>query len=184
MGESPPVSRISVAHLELLRSLGFGELMHDSHVPFLSHLIGTRRLLRLWNSRSSLCDAGLFHSVYGTEFFEPACIADRADVIALIGPEAERIAWLWCSIRRNTLDVDLCRARRRDNQTELLTPVEVTDIATLWAADTVEQIRRMAPAERAFSSGLLAALDVATEPARAAVHEIAEFLSAGSSTSS
>ncbi len=177
MSGSPQVSPVTGARLELLKSLGFGELMHDSHVPFLSHLIGTRRLLDLWGCRAALCDAGLFHSVYGTEFFEPARFADRADVVAVIGPEGERIAWLWCSIRRNTLDVACGCAELRNGETDTLTPVEVTDVATLWAADTVEQIGRMTPAERNFSCGLIDVLDAASEPARHAVHEIAGFLS-------
>ena len=55
--------------LRLLRRLGFDTLEHDSHVPFLAHLVGTARVLRSWGSRPALCDAGLFHSAYGTEYF-------------------------------------------------------------------------------------------------------------------
>src|ERR1043165_1812130 len=94
---------ITGARLDLLRSLGFGDLMHDSHVPFLAHLIGTRRLLAAWGSRAALCDGGLFHSVYGTEYFQPDRVPDRDDVRAVIGAEAERIAWLWCAVQRETL---------------------------------------------------------------------------------
>lgn len=63
--------------LALLRRLGFGELTHDSHVPFLSHLAGTRRLLAEWGERPELCDAGLFHSAYGTEYFQPDHLVDE-----------------------------------------------------------------------------------------------------------
>src|SRR4051795_9590961 len=91
---------VTGARLDLLRSLGFGELQHDSHVPFLSHLIGTRRLLVSWGCRPALCEAGLFHSVYGTEYFEPEQQPTRDDVVAIIGTEAERVAWLWCNILR------------------------------------------------------------------------------------
>src|SRR5579885_269454 len=113
---------VTGARLELLRSLGFGELQHDSHVPFLSHLIGTRRLLASWGARPALCDAGLFHSVYGTEYFEPDRTADRESVTAIIGAEAERIAWLWCNIERATLDPVAATARlRTDGRVEPLT---------------------------------------------------------------
>lgn len=92
---------VTGARLDLLRSLGFDALPHDSHVPFLSHLIGTRRVLLTWGSRPALCDAGLFHSVYGTEYFEPDRRPDRDTVTAIIGAEAERVAWLWCGrVRR------------------------------------------------------------------------------------
>ena len=163
--------------LDLLRSLGFGELQHDSHVPFLSHLIGTRRVLAGWGARPELCDAGLFHSVYGTEFFEPEQRADRAGVTAIIGPEAERIAWLWCSIERTTVDPDAATVRlRADGSIEPLTPGEVADLATLWAADTVEQIARMTPDERTFARGVLDVLDHASAPAQAAVRELHTLL--------
>src|SRR5262249_40137618 len=94
------------ARLDLLKSLGFAELEHDSPVPFLSHLVGPRRLLTTWGASPALCDAGLFHSVYGTEYFVPDRTPERDDVVAVIGPEAERIAWLWCTCERATLDPD------------------------------------------------------------------------------
>jgi hypothetical protein len=158
------------ARLDMLRALGFADLEHDSHVPFLSHLIGTRRLLASWDERPALCDAGLFHSVYGTEYFEPERSPERADVVAIIGAEAERIAWLWCAIRRDTIDVERCSVQlRHDNRNESLTSSEVVDLATLWAADTVEQIKRMEPGERLFARGLNAVLGSASPPARRAV---------------
>src|SRR5689334_2977005 len=115
--------------LALLKRLGFGELTHDSHVPFLSHLLGTRRLLVEWGERPAMCDAGLFHSAYGTEYFP----------------------------------VDRPVDRRVDLPDQLL-----ADIATLWAADTVEQIARMTPEERAFSHGLRQVLHLARPAAQAA----------------
>lgn len=175
-GETPPITG---ARLDLLRSLGFAELQHDSHVPFLSHLIGTRRLLASWGCRPALCDAGLFHSVYGTEFFVPERQPDRETVTAIIGPEAERVAWLWCYIRRASLDRAGQTVTLRDGGgTEALTALEVADIVTLWAADTVEQVERMAPGERGFSDGLLPVIDSACPPAQAAVERVRGLLEA------
>jgi hypothetical protein len=163
--------------LELLKSLGFGELEHDSHVPFLSHLIGTRRLLGSWGARDALCDAGLFHSVYGTEYFQPDRTPGRDEVVAIIGADAERVAWLWCAIRRDTIDPERRRVQLRHGEsTEPLTESEVSDLATLWAADTVEQIERMTPEERAFSGGLDSVIAAALPPAREAVDAIAELI--------
>ncbi|HTL84063.1 MAG TPA: hypothetical protein VL856_02705 [Acidimicrobiia bacterium] len=165
------------ARLDLLKSLGFAELQHDSHVPFLSHLVGTRRLLGSWGERPALCDAGLFHSVYGTEYFEPDRIATREDVVAIIGAEAERIAWLWCAIRRDTIDVAACSVLLRDGDVvEPLTSTEVRDLATLWAADTVEQVERMEPGERTFSNGLLTVVAVASEAAQRALDAVRALL--------
>jgi hypothetical protein len=164
---------ITGERLRMLRSLGYGELMHDSHVPFLSHLIGTRRLLVEWECRPALCDAGLFHSVYGTEYFEPEVAASRDDVRAIIGPDAERVAWLWCNIKRDTLDPRTRSVQlRHDDSVVVLDGSEVADIATLWAADTVEQIGRMADDERAFARGLSQVLPHASERARRALAEL------------
>ena len=55
------------------------------------HLLGTRRLLVEWEARPALCDAGLFHSVYSTEYYELKAIplSMRDEVRQLIGDEAE-----------------------------------------------------------------------------------------------
>lgn len=156
--------------LVFLRGLGFEGVQHDSHVPFLAHLVGTARTLRSWGARPALCDAGLFHSVYGTEYFPLDDEVDRDDVIAVIGAEAERVAWLWCTVRRDTLDAEAGTVvDRHSGDTIVLSAQDLADIAELWAADTVEQIDRMTPEERAFVSGLPLALDAASAAARGAV---------------
>ena len=165
----------------LLRRLGYSQLVHDSHVPFMSHLVGTARLLRSWGERPSLCDAGLFHSVYGTEYFEPDAPADRDEVREVIGEDAEAIAWVWCAIRRDTIDLSDSppTAEQRAGGSIRLSEQMAADIATLWAADTVEQIGRMAPSERGFADGLDRVLHLAGRPARAAVDRSLGELDAG-----
>lgn len=166
--------------LALLRRLGFGDLEHDSHVPFLSHLLGTRRLLQTWGERPALCDAGLFHSAYGTEYFPVDSPADPAEVRAVIGEEAEAIARAWCTIRRDTIeradDGTATVVDRTTDQRVVLGAAALADVATLWAADTVEQIERMAPEERAFARNLLGVLDCASPAAQEAVGGVAPLL--------
>ena len=173
-GVPPPTG----ARLELLRRLGFGALEHDSHVPFLSHLIGTRRLLVEWGERPALCDAGLFHSAYGTEYFQPDAPASRDEVVALIGAEAEAIAHAWCTIERDTLApaAPFTVTDREAGQVVELDPQLASDVATLWAADTVEQIARMAVDERGFAHGLGRVLHLASPAAQAAAAAIAPLL--------
>ena len=166
------------ARLEVLRRLGFGELEHDSHVPFLSHLLGTRRLLADWGERPAMVDAGLFHSVYGTEYFAPDRPAEREEVRDLIGTEPEEVAWTWCTIRRDTLDLSgpITVVDRRDGAVRTLTDQLAADVATLWAADTVEQVARMEPDERGFALGLSRVLPLARPAARAAAQPILALL--------
>jgi hypothetical protein len=162
------------ARLSLLRRLGFGDLTHDSHVPFLSHLLGTRRVLVQWGERPALCDAGLFHSAYGTEYFPVDRPASREDVRDVIGDDAEEIAWLWCTIRRDTIDDSgpAVVAETRDGGSLALDGGRATDIATLWAADTVEQIGRMTPDERAFAHSLGRVLHLAGPAAQDAARQV------------
>src|SRR6266550_7337642 len=40
-------------------------------------LLGTRQLLMDWGARAAFCDAGLFHSVYGTEHYPPVSLWRR-----------------------------------------------------------------------------------------------------------
>ena len=157
--------------LDLLKRMGFGDLEHDSHVPFISHLLGVRRVLIEWGERAAMCDAGLFHSAYGTEYFQVENPAERSDVQAVIGDEAEAIAHAWCTIRRDTFElgdtstvIDRTTGERIEVSDEML-----VDIVTLWAADTVEQIERMEPELRQFAWGIVPVLDLARPAARAAV---------------
>ena len=99
---------------------------------------------------------------------------------SVIGPEAERVAWLWCTIERNSLDVGARTAVDRHTGATLeLSATDVEDVATLWAADTVEQIARMAADERDFAAGRPAVLDSATPAARAAVATVRGLLPSG-----
>ncbi len=160
--------------LALLKRLGFGDLTHDSHVPFMSHLLGTRRVLVEWGERPALCDAGLFHSAYGTEYFPVDHPAERDEVRGVIGDDAEEIAWLWCTIRRDTMDPSgpTTVVERRDGGTLELDRRRTADVATLWAADTVEQIGRMTPDERAFARSLDRVLDLASPAAQDAARAV------------
>lgn len=167
---SPEPAPVTGDRLDLLKRLGVAQLIHDSHVPFLSHLVGTRRVLASWGCDDELCDAGLFHSVYGTEYFPTDGTASRDEVRAVIGDRAERLAWLWCTIRRDTIDTAAGTAEDRHTGAALaFGPGELSDVATLWAADTVEQLHRMGPDERDFADGLPAVIDQACPAAQDAV---------------
>jgi hypothetical protein len=56
--------------------------------------------------QQALCDAGLFHSIYGTEGFAGYALpwTERPAVRALVGPRAERLAWLFCAMDRASFD--------------------------------------------------------------------------------
>jgi hypothetical protein len=134
--------------LRFLRAAG--EMGHPGGV-LLGHLLGTRRLLMGWGSRAALCDAGLFHSVYGTEHYLPVAVPPemRAEVVGLIGEEAEWLAWLFCAMERESFDRNvgrtegLCVRDRRSGEWRPLTRGQFSDLVALSYANTLEALPRL-----------------------------------------
>ena len=98
----PPFStQISSSHSLL------SQVVHDKRKgsrPLLAHLDGTRALLEAAGYPESVCLAGLMHSVYGTNKFRlESIVADeegRRRVREAAGEDAERLAFMFCSVRR------------------------------------------------------------------------------------
>ncbi|MDB6029102.1 MAG: hypothetical protein JWM68_5325 [Verrucomicrobiales bacterium] len=132
------------------------ETMPHSERGLLDHLLGTRQLLVDWGARPALCDAGLFHSVYGTEHYEPKAISltMRANLQRLIGEEAELLAWLFCIMRRETFDQNLGRdsgfsiQHRSTGELLPLTAAQFHDLVTLTFANTLEAFPRLSRSVR------------------------------------
>jgi hypothetical protein len=127
---------------------------HDtvhSGKDLLHHLTNTYRILRRWGCPQYLCAAGLFHSVYGTESFTHAAFAmrQRQLIRSQIGPEAERLAYLYCIARRRSLYENLERGARynlrsfRDCTTIQISRECLADLITLDLANSLEQLSRM-----------------------------------------
>ena len=89
---------------EFLQGLGAEGVPH-SHRTFLDHLTGTAAILERWGASEQVCRAGLFHSIYGTEVFRSAMLPfeERARVVAVIGAEAEKLAYVFCAFERNSV---------------------------------------------------------------------------------
>lgn len=69
------------------------------------HLKGTYDLLRDWGAPKHVQLAGLFHSIYGTQYFGHASVplTERHKVRALIGDTAERLVFAFCTDDRRRL---------------------------------------------------------------------------------
>ena len=124
--------------------------MPHTNRGLLDHLLGTRQLLVEWEARPALCDAGLFHSVYGTEYYELKAIplTMRHEVRQLIGEEAESLAWLFCMIRRESLyenpgqDGGFRVQHRVTDEWLPLTGIQFQDLLTLTIANVLEPFPR------------------------------------------
>ena len=61
------------------------------------HLVGTWKILKEWECSRDICNAGLFHSIYGTQVYLPCTIPvkNRKVVQNLIGETAENLVYLF-----------------------------------------------------------------------------------------
>ena len=166
--------------IELLRRLGADRVRHNSNEDLMPHLLGTRRLLAAWGARPELCDAGMFHSIYGTEYFETETAPNsRGDEIrAVIGDEAEAIVELWCFGRRTTLAKNLESSEepvlqdRRSGEWWTISRQQLADLVNLWIADTLEQFDRVQARELPIARALVPYRDFALPRARQALDEV------------
>jgi hypothetical protein len=177
------------AKVRFLEQAGAGATAHSKRT-LLEHLLGVRDALAEWKARTALVDAGLFHSAYGTEFYRPTMFqgTERARVRAVIGAEAEQLAYLWSRVRRASLARNLEResgfsvlarpsAREGscgdggDDVEIAIDARELADLATLWAADTLEQVDRLGGRTR-HQPELYALRHLMLKPARRAVERV------------
>ena len=66
------------------------------------HLWGTYSILKKQNKPEYLCLAGLFHSIYATEYFKFNTTYTRNEVKDLIGEQAEILVYEFCNISPRT----------------------------------------------------------------------------------
>ena len=157
------------------------EGMPHSDRGLLDHLLGTRQLLVEWEARPALCDAGLFHSIYGTEHYELKAVplTMRNEVQQLIGEEAESLAWLFCMIRHETLYQNLelegeFRVQHRLTDEWLpLTKIQFEDLLTMTIANTLEAFPRCSWIwRRILRMSLRRFRDIAIPPVQRAIDRI------------
>ena len=146
----PSMTKSFDEKLEFLRSQGAADLAHSGHT-FMDHLLGTRALLVHWEAGPDICDAGLFHAVYGTEIFGKAIVdqSHRVIVRELIGEKAERLAWLFCCMRRERFVLEASHGapdhicNRATGEPVPIMPDEVSALANLVVANRLERLPRV-----------------------------------------
>ena len=148
-------------------------LDHTGSSTFDEHLKGVQAVLRYWNSPQHLSNAGLFHSIYGTEGFQGFSLplSERAKIQQLIGTKAENLAYIFCVVDRSTVDETVfgwdeqhsqiddelisstykLRARPELGHFDIqLTKEEWLDFLELTLADWLEQVEGAAKKENAL----------------------------------
>lgn len=118
---------------------------------YLAHLIGVYKLMEAHGCTEEVCQAGMFHSIYGTQRFQGFKLAleRRPAVRALIGERAERLAYLNCAMERASFDRAVEQSGDRCTLTDRLTGEEVSltredfdDLCRIHLYDWLEQVPR------------------------------------------
>lgn len=138
------------AMMEFLLGMGIEEMSHTGKT-YLSHLVAVHRLMELAGCGRDACRAAVFHSIYGTEEFQrfQLPLERRAEVAAVIGERAERLAYLNCAMDRASFDRALAQSQppypMRDRFTDeerLLDQDDFTDLCRVHLYDWLEQVPR------------------------------------------
>jgi len=128
------------------------DMSPHSKESLLDHLAGTMGLLEDWQCPERVCVAGLFHSVYGTESYQAAVLGSdrRDDVRALIGVEAEHLAYVFGALRKPEFyqrvhgePVGLIDRLTGDEL--VISPRDIDDLCNMFVANWLEQRPRVAP---------------------------------------
>jgi len=135
-----------------LQALGAGEFEHVNG-SLAAHLRGTERMLREWGAGEPLCIAGLYHAVYGTDGYNPALIsiAGRKGIAALIGAEAEALAYLYGACNRTVFyprigtATQFAFADRFSNGEYNIQPEQLSQLCELIVANELELASNNAP---------------------------------------
>jgi hypothetical protein len=135
---------------EFLTGLGVAQVAHTEK-SYLAHLVGLYRLMQARGCTEELCQAGIFHSIYGTERFQrfKLPLERRPEVRALVGERAERLAYINCAMDRASFDRSLTREAepypvvdRLTGEESLLTRADYDDLCRIHLYDWLEQVPR------------------------------------------
>ena len=141
---------------EILKQLDSYNLQGFSHTNegLVAHLMGTYEILKSWDCSENLCIAGLCHSIYGTESYRqaPIDLSEREKIKAILGSEAEELAYFFGAHVKDSLWENLKRANnfsfydRLNDSVTLISEDQLKDLVTLALANWLEQ-RPRAPKE-------------------------------------
>lgn len=133
-----------------LLQLGTDKVDHTGN-NYLAHCVGLYHFMKERGCSEELCQAGMYHSIYGTELFQRFSLPleKRPEVRALIGERAEKLAYLNCVMLRESFDRILDQPTGPYRFLDRVTGQEVSldredydDLARIHLYDWLEQVPR------------------------------------------
>lgn len=101
------------------------------HKSFYEHLCNVYMYLHEQKLPEDVCNAGLFHSVYGTEFYEFSSSRITREVVrGYIGDYAEELVHLFCGFKKNRFKAIVGNALGLSKQQQL--DLCYVEFANLW----------------------------------------------------
>jgi hypothetical protein len=125
----------------LLGPASAGKTRHSGRMLY-DHLAGTHALLEAWGNSEDICNAGLFHSIYGTRRFRHQSwpLTDRETIRKFIGAEAEALAYAFCMADRKAFLGNKPILIDQDTWNTLWLSVEILPVlCEIEAANLIEQ---------------------------------------------
>lgn len=139
---------IEQRYVDLLQELSTDESSHSGRTLF-EHLKGTHDLLEKWSNPRDVCIGGLFHSIYGTQYYrvQSADVADRKHIADVIGPRAEELAFLFCTTDRVGFftEADKPSPILVDRTTKKSVPVSTATLGALIEIEVANYLEQFRP---------------------------------------
>ena len=133
---------------EILKKLATDSTEHLNKRSLYSHLLGTYRILKKWNSSEDICLAGLYHSIYGNYSYRKSLVnlEQRGIINDAIGSDAEKLVYYYCLEDRKHFPSNFEQVNEfklinyRDKKEIILTQTELSALITIRLADHLEQL--------------------------------------------
>ncbi|NKC02202.1 MAG: hypothetical protein GKR90_27385 [Pseudomonadales bacterium] len=132
-------------YLALLDEFSPSEHEHEKGT-LRDHLVGTYNLLSDWDNPVSVALGGLFHSIYGTQYYRTSStgLNSRSKIADIIGEEAEELAYLFCVTDRNGFIYEAGSKSPSlwncvENKLCPVKPTVIKDLIEIEAANFIEQ---------------------------------------------
>jgi len=82
----------------------FKDLDHSNN-GYINHCLGVFNILKTIGADTSVCLAGLYHSAYGTDSYNPNINISRNELKELIGEYSESLVYEFCSISNKEVEI-------------------------------------------------------------------------------
>ncbi len=135
---------------QFFQDIGADDVPHTQK-SYLAHGIGVYRDLKAWGCDEELCQAGLFHSIYGTQIFQGFTLPvdRRGQLQEMIGKRAEWLAYINCFMDRETFDAQVLDQKemhpikhRVTGEVMTVLAADFEDLVRMHLCDWLEQVGR------------------------------------------